>query len=239
MQEIQYHVAALGGIARIHGHLSEKIAYLGMNHRERAETVPQIVENIYGLHARTRTLIFESDKAPAQFYGVRQIVFHKLLREVEHMACGYARASVGVHADVRAADIAVSSENLTAVGVPHYELAAGRVHGVETVNVATQPRAAAGGAECYFTQPPHLAHRVWSTVRIHHIKMVAALVGVAEKAFRGEFTLNKRCLYWRDYSIHSCFNAWRQVRKQFFLSAPPRRLWRARVPAMRWDARIL
>ncbi len=51
VEEVEYHVAAHRRVARVHGHLSEEIAYLGIDNRERAEAVPKVVESVYGLCA--------------------------------------------------------------------------------------------------------------------------------------------------------------------------------------------
>ena len=61
-KEIQNHVAAVGIVARIHGHLTEEITHVGIYYRQRAETVPEIVEGIQCLYAYACSLIFKSDK---------------------------------------------------------------------------------------------------------------------------------------------------------------------------------
>ena len=85
--------------------------------------------------------------------------------------------------------IAVATDNLLGIGIPHYELLVGYLHGVEFVDVGTQTRSAATGTESYLAQATYLLHHVRCVVGIDDVKLVATTVGMAKQLVGGKLCL--------------------------------------------------
>ena len=111
VEEVEYHVAARGGVARVHGYFAEEVARVGVDYGERTEAVPKVVEHIDGLCPGARALILGAHERASELDGVGQIVVEEALREAEHVAGGYHGLVVGVEHDVASADISVASED--------------------------------------------------------------------------------------------------------------------------------
>ena len=61
-EEIEYHVSGLGIERGIHRHLAKEIFQPGYDHRERAQTVPKVVEGKEALAQAAGALVFKRDK---------------------------------------------------------------------------------------------------------------------------------------------------------------------------------
>ncbi len=199
VQEVEYHVAALFGIARIHRYFAEKVAHLGVFHREGSQAVPKVVEGIEGFRSGACRLVFEAHERAAELDGERQIVADKFFREAEHVACGYARHQRFGKAYVVAGDEAVASEDEACLGVPHHKLQAGRVHQVEFVDVAVLAGASSGGTERYLAQTSDLAHHIGAFTPVHDINLRVSFVGIAQETRLVQFVFYDLRVDWVDY----------------------------------------
>ena len=189
VQEVQQHVAAFAVVVAVHRHLAEEETDVRVEDRDGAQAVPQVVEGKEGFCAGTRRLVFGTHERAAQLDGVGKVIADELFREPEHVRCGYAQRAVLACADVGTEQKAVTAQNLLGLRVPHYELAAGRVHQVVFVDIALLARAAAGTAEGYLAQASYFAHHIGARLCVHHIDDIAALVGGAQQAVGGKLRL--------------------------------------------------
>ena len=201
VHEIKDHVAALGGVFGIHRDFSEKVAHLGMDHRERSQTVPEIVEGEDGFGSGARRLVFGAHERAPEFYGIWEIVAYERVGKAEQVGCGQTRASVGVKAYVGADYVAVAADDHLVFRVPDYKLAAGRVHQVEGVYVAVLPCASTGSAEGDFAQTAHLAHEVGARTSVEGVYDVSSLVGGAQLIVGSELGFEKRGVYRWYYKL--------------------------------------
>ena len=122
---------------------------------------------------------------------------------MEHMGGGKDGLAFGVQTHVRSHDVAVTSENSLGVGIPHHNLLVRVGHGVEFVDVCFETAAASCLTERLFAQTADFPHDVGGVVRVHDIDDVAALVGVAEFLFRGEFCFQELYRYRVDDLFHT------------------------------------
>ena len=155
---------------------------------ECTKTVPQIVEGINCARTGQSRLVLEGNKRAAQLYGVRQIFVDKSLRELKHVGGCNLRHPI-LHLNLVAKDKTVCSHYHLVLRVPYQQLLARLVHCVELIDIATKPSATSGMAECNLAQTAYLAHHIRRIVGIYNVNLVAALVGVTQKPFRGEFPL--------------------------------------------------
>ena len=77
VQEMEYHVAALFIVARIHGNLPEQVFDFGIKHCQRPQAIPQVVEHIDGLYALPGTLILGAHETAAKLYGGGKKLFEE------------------------------------------------------------------------------------------------------------------------------------------------------------------
>ena len=199
VEEEEYHVAADRCIARIHSHLAEEIADIRVDDRQRAKTVPKVIEHIDGFCTGARALVFRTHERTPQLKSVWQIIFEKTLREPEHMARRNHRVTLIVEAYVAAAYISVASEYKLALRIPHYQLTARLA-----VDIAFESRAATGRTECNLAQTADFAHGVGRIMGGHDIYLITTLIGRAEEFIASEFGFDKRSLYWVYYRFIHC-----------------------------------
>lgn len=186
LEEIEDHVAADADVARIHGHLAKEVPDVGIDDRQRAETIPKVVEGEDALGVLAHVLVVERDKRSAQLHGVGHVLLEEAVGEVEHVAGGQLGLAVGIEPPVASEEIAVATDDLLRLGVPHDELLVAVVRRVKLVYIYGLARTATCRAERYLAQPAYLPHHVGCVVGCHHIDIVVALVGRAEQLLRSK-----------------------------------------------------
>ena len=203
-QEVQNHVAPLADVIGIHGHLPEEIFHVGHDDRQRAKSVPQVVEGKQSLAVGTCRLVLHGDKRASQLYGGRHILFQELFREVEHVRRGKHGRPFLVVAHVSAQDVPVAAQDFLRLGIPHNQLLARVGHQVKLVDVHRLARSPACGAESNLAQASYLPHRVGGIVRRDDVYLVVAAVGHAQAPVLSQFRLQGLFAY-RCYDIfHTC-----------------------------------
>ena len=78
-EEVEDHVARLHVVARIHGHLAEEISQRRVDHRQRPQPVPQVVEDEDAARPWQRGLIVERDERSPQLHRVWQVFPNKAI----------------------------------------------------------------------------------------------------------------------------------------------------------------
>lgn len=94
VQEEENHVPGFWVERGIHGHFAEEIFQVRHEHRERTESVPEIVEGKESFAHGACALIFQGDEGAPQFHGLREIVLDEFFREVEHVGGSQFRLPV-------------------------------------------------------------------------------------------------------------------------------------------------
>ena len=118
------------------------------------------------------------------------------------MRGGNVRHPVGADFHVLAQNKAISTHYFAAVGIPHYQLAAGHLHRVIFIDVAVFACASTSCAKRYLAKSSQFTHGVWRIEGIYHIYFVASFIGGAQKSFFGEFLFYQIDAYLRNYCFH-------------------------------------
>ena len=103
------------------------------------------------------------------------------------MACGDTRHAVGAHLYLVAGYEAVSADYLSGLRIPHYQLAAWRLHCVKFIDITVFAGSASGRTKGDFSESSDLAHYVRRRKGVDDIYLVATLVGVAQQPVGSEF----------------------------------------------------
>lgn len=180
VQEIEDQVARLGVVRIIHGDLAEEIPQLGVDHRQGAQPVPQVVEDKEALRGGSCRLILEGDKRASQLDGIGQDLVDKLRREVEEVRGGEDRLPPLVAPHIGTADEPVAAQDLLLLGAPDDQLPIGAGHRVELINIEGLARATAVKPERDLAEPPDLAHDVGRILRRDDVDLVARFVRASQ-----------------------------------------------------------
>ena len=146
-------------------------------------------------------LIVHGHEAASQLDGDGHVFLQELRAEIEQVAGGHLRHAV-LYLQVLAVQETVAADYLVTVRIPHYDLSAGIVHGVEFIDVTAQPRASPGVAEGYLAQTAYLAHHVRRIVRVNYIDFIAPLVRVAQELVGRQLLKNQVGVYFIYNRLH-------------------------------------
>ena len=202
-EEVEYHIARQAVVRGIHGHLTEEVLGIGEYYSEGSKAIEEVVESKKSLGVAARGLILDGHKRAAQLESARQIVLYELLGEVKHVGGSQNGLPLGIELYIGTMDIAVATDNLLGIGVPHDELLVGALHGIKLVDIGTKACAATSGTEGYLAQAPYLEHYVGGVVGIDDVEVVATTVGVAKAALLGELGLEQGFADGVYYLLHS------------------------------------
>jgi hypothetical protein len=202
VEEVEQQVAAFAAVFGIHRHLAEEVFYLRILHCEGAESVPKVVQGVDGFRLGAGGLVVGCHERAAEFQRLGKVVVEELTGETEHVCRGDARGAIRLAVHLLAEQEAVTSDDFAVHGIPHYELAAGTLHGVEVVDVAGFAGAPSAVAEGQLAQTPYLAHGLRLMVRVDDIYPVSAFVRLPEQALLGEFADYFLSVYLVYYLLH-------------------------------------
>ena len=96
--------------------------------------------------------------------------------QVEQVCRGQPWLAVFVKFDVRALQVAVSSDQLLGFGIPYDQLLVGMLHDVVFIEVERLARSSPGHAERYLAQPSDLTHHVRRVLIRDYVDFIVALV---------------------------------------------------------------
>ena len=125
-----------------------------------------------------------------------------MVREMEHVARGKARLSVGVERYLVARKETVATNYLLILGVPDDKLLIGIGADVEVVKVESLASAATCGAEGYLTQAANLLKHVGRVLPRNDVYLVVALVGAAQLSLGSQLGFEHLLVDRRDNGFH-------------------------------------
>ena len=160
VEEVENHIACHAVVGGVHGHLTKEELCIGEHHGEGGKAIEEVVESKKALGAGTRRLVLDSYERATQLERAREVVVDELLGEMKHVRGGEDRLALVVELYIGAVDIAVATDNLFGIGVPHDELLVGDLHGVELIDIDAHARATASGAKGFLAQAPYLLHHI-------------------------------------------------------------------------------
>ena len=195
VEEIEDQVARLGVVRIIHRDLAEEIAQLGVDDRQGAQPVPQVVEDEKTFRGGPCGLILEGDKRAAQLDGVGQDLVNELWREVEEVRGGENWFSLFVTTCVGTADKAITAQDLLILRAPDNQLPIGAGHRIELVDIDRLAGSAPIEAEGDLAQAPDLAHDVGRVLCRDDIDLVARLVRASQTFLFRELCLEQVPVY--------------------------------------------
>ena len=192
-QEPNQRIACHGLVGGVHGHLAEKVFCLGVQHDERSETVPQIIQRIEALGVLPG-LVGGLHERAAQFDGAGQEAPPELLAETE-IVFGREVARVRGGAD----DEPIAAHDFLGRGVPDDKLVVAVAREVFLVDVDFAAGAAPGAAERQFAQAPDFAHQRRAFGCGENIDFVVGFLRIADFALGRQLLQQQGPVHgWRD-----------------------------------------
>ena len=131
--------------------------------------------------------MIDNHERASEFNHLGQDLSLELVGVAEHVGSGEDRFSLVVQPDVGAMYVAIASEYLFVLRIPHNELPVWLVHRVELVDVACQSSTAACLAEGDLTKSSDFAHEIRALMRSEDVNVVSALACVTQKASAVQF----------------------------------------------------
>ena len=232
-QEPDQGVAGHGLVGRVHGNLAEEVLDAGIQHDQRAESVPEVVQGVDALRIAAG-LVGRLYERAAQLDGPRKVFAAEPVAEAE-VVFGREVARMLRRAD----DEAVSADDLLGGRIPDDELVVSIFGQVFLVDVDLLARAASGTPEGQFAESSDLAHECGALRGREDVYLVAGPVGVADLPLGGQFRAEQGPVYGRQnrfllflFLLHSegkntnFSGFWRLGRPYFpkntFFCVPPR-----------------
>ena len=200
----------------VHGHLAEKILFVGILHYQRTESVPQVVERIEALRI-AGTLIARLHERTSQLDGIGQHLLPEPVAETEIVFRREIFRIRGV-----ADNVAVAAKDFTGYRVPYEQLRITVRSQVLFVDIHLVPRTAPGLPECELTQTAYLPHDVGSLRRLYRVNEVSRIVGGTQQALLGQFPFDEFLRYGFYYRFHGIrFIVWMNTETTARKGPPP------------------
>ena len=175
-QEPDQRIARHGLVGRIHRHLAEKVFRIRIQHDQRPEAVPKVIQRVDALGVAAR-LVGGLHERASQLDGAGQVPATKLVAETEIV---FGREVAGIF--VRTDDETVASDDLPGRRIPDDQLVIPVLGQVFGIDIHLPARTAAGAAERDLAQPSDFTHQRRALRRREDIDLVPGLLRVARFA---------------------------------------------------------